>query len=157
MLRTKQFEDIIPKLSIKELKNKYQNLINSDYNSVFDIKNNEIVNSNAICTDVLKHFCGDLFYSTTGDQKNAHSCREIFNNDEKLIKVLKNRMGYRISKEDGKERPYVFSLSDKMIFQGMRSSGLAHSTSTFKPMLARFIVGSKEINNTNGDLIFDYS
>jgi hypothetical protein len=157
MLRAKSFEDIIVKLSEEELKDKYQSLKNIGIDSVIN-ENGEVVNSNSTGTDILKHFCGELFYSAAGESNKSLSCRDVFNDDEKLRRILTNRMGYRTSKEGGKERPYVFSMGDKMILQGMRSSGLAYSVSTFKPALAKFIVSNKEIvKPTQNNLVFDYS
>lgn len=100
--------------------------------------NGEIVNSNSYGGNIIKHFMGELFYSTKGTNKSM-SCLEVFKDDELFRDVLRNRMGYRTSKEDGTERPYVFSISDDMIIQGMRSSGLGFSTSQFKIMVAKYI------------------
>ena len=158
-LRTLEFKDIIPKLTNEELKDKYNSLINNNSYNLYDKENNLVINSNSLCTDVLKHFCGELFYSASGDGKKSYSCKEVFEDNEKLIKVLKNRMGYRTSKEDGRERPYIFAMSNKMILQGMRSSGLGYTISTFKPMLAKFIIEyiDKELLTYSSARVLDYS
>lgn len=111
-----------------------------------------ITNSNSSGTNILKHFCGKEFYSSKGNSKSK-SCLDVFNNDELLKKVLRNRMGYNTSKEDGKDRPYVFSMSNGMLLQGFRSSGLAYSVSTFKPAIAKFLYEEHSKNKR----IFDYS
>ena len=115
--------------------------------------NGEIVNSNSTATNVIKHFMGELFYSTRGKSKGL-SCMDAFLDDEIFRDVLRNRMGYRVSKEDGTERPYVFSISDDMVLQGMRSSGLGFSTSQFKPMLGKWVFDKYA---GKGAKVLDYS
>lgn len=118
--------------------------------------NGEIVNSCSTGTNVLKHFCSGLFYAAKGSAKSSMSCEEVFNDDAKLLSVLQNRMGYKSSKEDGKERPYVFAMSNKMLLQGMRSSGMGYMTSTFKPAVARTIY--RHMLGTDGPAkVFDFS
>lgn len=127
------------KLSEEELRVKFDKFLNKDVSDVYNKESNVIKNSNSTCTDILKHFCGKKFYQSRGDYKKSNSCYDVFYKDETFLKVLKNRMGYSSSKEDGKLRPYVFNIADKMVIQGMKSSGLAYNVSTFKPTVAKFI------------------
>lgn len=136
-----------------ELKLEYAKLRNLDASSILN-ENGEIKNSNSTCTDVLKHFCGELFYAAKGEKNKTKSCVEVFNNDELLMAVLKNRSGWNSSKEDGRVRPYVFSMSDEMLIQGMRSSGLAYTVSTFKPVIAKFVYEKYVPKNGR---VWDYS
>jgi len=112
----------------------------------------EIKNSNSTCTDIIKHFCWKEFYSSKKD--SGVSVIDVFNDDEKLKKVIMNRMGWNSSGEDGSERPYVFGITDAMILQGIRSSGLGGSISQFKPAVAKFLY-QKYV--PEGGTVFDYS
>jgi len=114
--------------------------------------NNEISNSSSTGINIIKHFNNELFYKAKKDY--SRSVYEVFNNDELFLKVLKNRMGYKTSKEDGTERPYVFGINDKMIIQGCISSGIASTVSQFKPVVAKYIYQKYTKKN---DKILDYS
>lgn len=142
------------KLEDKDLTDDWESLLKSA--KINEPVNGEIINSCSTGTGVLKHFCSELFYASKGSSKSSLSCEEVFNSDEKLMSVLKNRMGYKSSKEDGKERPYVFAMSNKMLLQGMRSSGLGYMTSTFKPAVARTIY--RHLLKSDGPAkVFDFS
>lgn len=134
------------------LKLTYDKLIKRQVDDILNDKG-EIVNSNSYGGNIIKHFMGELFYSTKGG-KNSMSCLEVFNNDDLFRDVLRNRMGYRTSGEDGTKRPYIFSISDDMIIQGIRSSGLGFSTSQFKIMLAKYIYEKYAGKNSK---VIDYS
>jgi len=115
------------------------------------ITNGTIVNSNCTGLDVVKHFTSPLFLNSKGNGKTK-SCLEVFNDDELFKKVLRNRMGWNTSAEDGKSRPYVFAIDDDMITQGMRSSALAYSVSHFKPLIAKYIYSKYSASK-----VIDYS
>lgn len=155
IFRSQSFNDVIPKMTNEELNKTFKSLkkINPSECTVLNPETNELFckNTNSTGTDILKHFSGELFYSAKGE-KGTNSCKEVFENDDKLNLVLKNRMGYRTTKEDGTIRPYVFSMSNKMLFQGMRSSGLAYQTSTFKPVIAKYFYEKYSTKR-----VFDYS
>jgi len=153
------FEELVkPNLSKEKLEKEYQKLCKADVFSCVN-EQGEIKNSNSTCTNILKEFVGPLFYSSRGHTKSSRSCREVYEDDELLTAVLKNRMGWKTTKEDGQERPYVFAISNKMIIQGMRSSGLAYMTSTFKPLVAKHIYSRymSPSSKANNNLVFDYS
>ena len=122
----------------KDLLDTYKKICEKDIDGMINA-DGQVVNSNSTGSDILKHFMGELYYSTRGEGKNSISCIEAFNNDDKFRAVLRNRMGYNTSKEDGTVRPYIFSISDAMIIQGMRSSNIGFSTSTFKIMAAKYV------------------
>jgi tRNA1(Val) A37 N6-methylase TrmN6 len=122
-------------ISDKELSSTYKSIKKNTPDSI--IANGEIKNSSSLGSNIIKHFMGDLYYSTSGG--NGISCIDAFNNDDILLDVLRNRMGFRTSSEDGTERPYVFSMSDKDLIQGFRSSGRGFSTSQFKIMVAKYV------------------
>ena len=114
--------------------------------------NGEIKNSNSTATNIIKHFCWKEFYGSK--KETGSSVIDVFNNDEKLMKVIRNRMGWNCSGEDGSERPYVFGINDAMILQGIRSSGLGGSISQFKPAVAKWLY---EQYVPEGGIVFDYS
>lgn len=136
-------------LSDAALKKGFKKLQAKDPSDVME--NGYIKNSNTVGLDCAKHFTAELFLATKGAGKSK-SCIEAFNDDELFKKVLKNRMGWKSSSEDGEERPYVFGINDKMINQGFRSSMVGHSTSHFKPLIAKFIYDRYNVKKT-----IDYS
>jgi len=136
-------------LTDKQLNNSLEKL--KKFNEKNTFTDEVIKNSNSLGTDVLRHFTGKLFFSSTDIKRK--SCREIFNDDLLFKKVLRNRMGWCASSEDGTMRPYVFGITNKMIISGMRNSGLAGMTSNFKPAVAKYIYSTF----CKGNNILDYS
>lgn len=110
-----------------------------------------INNSSNLCNDVFKHFVWNKYYSARGNEKSK-SVIDVFNNDELFLNVLKNRMGYCISKEDGEERPYVFTITNKMILQGIKSTGFGYNVSIFKPLVGKYLYEKYAKSK-----VFDYS
>ena len=135
-----------PKMTDESILKEFKKLCNCNQQDAFS--NGEIKNSNSCGTNIIKHFCGELFYNSRGNQK-SFSCIDVFNDDEKLRKVLKNRMGWS---HDNDNVPYLFAMSDSMLIQGMRSSGLAYSVSQFKPVIAKYL-----FSRFNAKRVFDYS
>jgi len=109
-------------------------------------------NSNSSGLDIIKHFCGSKFYQAKS--LKGRSPYSVFSDDELFRKVLKNRMGWNVSFEDGTERPYMFGITDKMILQGIRSSGLGSAISQFKPVVSKFLYDKYMPVYGN---VFDYS
>lgn len=121
-----------------------------DYKS--DISANELFNNDSRGTDICKHFCKS-FYKTTD---NGVTIFDIFNDDEKLKKLIKNRLGMDWLLDDGRG-PGVneaFNLSMRMLIQGMRSMHLVGQISIFKPVIAKYIC---EKYSNVGDVVGDYS
>jgi hypothetical protein len=112
-----------------------------------EIIGGEIKNSATAGLDIAKHFTGALYLAAKGGPKTL-SCLEVFNDDELFLKVLKNRMGWVLSNEDVDNQPYLFNITDKMIFQGMRSSGLAYNVSNFKPAVAKALYEKYKVKKT---------
>ena len=139
-----------PKMSNEELNKEFKRLIDKDPDDIIN-ENGEFKNSSSLANNIYRHFLGKEYFSAKGEKKTK-SLYEVFNNDELLMKVLKNRMGYCYSTEDGEERPYVFSISDGMILQGIRSSAYGYNVSLFKPIMAKFLY-----KNYAKKRIFDYS
>ena len=66
-----------PKLSEEELLKKFGKL--KTLTSAFDEKSGILKNSNSQGLDILKHFCGELFYCTKAD--GGRSTLEVFHDD----------------------------------------------------------------------------
>jgi len=137
------------KLSEEELIKEYKKLKDKNPDDVIN-ENGEIKNSSSLGNDIYKSFLWKKYFNVRG--KRYKSVIDVFNNDELFLNVLKNRMGYCFSKEDGEERPYVFTISDKMILQGIRSSALGFNASLFKPVIAKYLY-----KHYAKKRVFDYS
>jgi len=111
----------------------------------------EIKNSSPLCNNVCRHFVWEKYHSAKGGSK-SRSVIDVFNDDQTFLNVLKNRMGYCVSMEDGEERPYVFTITDSMVLQGIRSTGYGYNVSLFKPLVGKYLYGKYAKNK-----VFDYS
>lgn len=140
-----------PKLSDDELKKSYEKLKKFDPKSIVN-ENDQIKNTNSNGLEIVKHFCGELFYNAKVE--GGRSVLEVFNDDDLLKKTLKNRMGWNTTKEDGEIRPYIFGINDKMLIQGFRSSGLSKAISQFKIGIAQYLYSEYCIKD---GWILDYS
>ena len=139
-----------PKFSDDKLVKEFEKVKKVDVDSM--LVEGALKNSNSSGTGICKHFSGPLFYTSRVDK--GRSLLEVFNDDELLLKVLKNRMGWCTSGEDGNVRPYVFGINNDMIIQGIRSSGLGSAISQFKPAIAKYIY-SKHVPSQGK--VLDYS
>lgn len=151
------------KLTQSELISIYNKLKDKNPDDIL-IDNNIISNSGSLGLNICRHFCADKFWSAS-DEKMM-SIRDVFNNDELFINVLKNRMGWCLTNEGKSEnnnqpRPYMFSITDKQIRTGIRNSGGGYGVSNFRPLISKFIY-NKYLNNivnkeNRKPVIFDYS
>lgn len=151
------------KLTQSELISIYNKLKDKNPDDIL-IDNNIISNSGSLGLNICRHFCADKFWSAS-DEKML-SIRDVFNNDELFINVLKNRMGWCLTNEGKSEnnnqpRPYMFSITDKQIRSGIRNSGGGYGVSNFRPLISKFIY-NKYLNNivnkeNRKPVIFDYS
>ena len=106
-------------------------------------------NNSSMATDICKFFCRKFYLATENNKPNMI---DVFNDDNKLINLIKNRLGYDWQyKEDNDE---TFNISFRMLIQGMRSSRLVPSISIFKPNIAKFMYMKY---SEPGDVVFDYS
>ena len=109
----------------------------------------ELFNNSSLATDICKYFC-HKFYEATEEGKSTMI--EVFNNDDKLRGLIKNRLGFDWwDKEDNDE---TFNISFRMLIQGMRSSRLVPSISMFKPDIAKYMYMKYSLE---GDTVYDYS
>lgn len=119
-----------------------------------DISVDEVYNNSSIATDVCKHFCRS-FYSATN--KKSSTVIDVFNNDNLLRRLIRNRLGmdwYYVDGKKGTGTNEAFNLAPKMFIQGMRSMMLVPQTSMFKPDIAKYMCMKY---SSPGDIVGDYS
>lgn len=92
----------------------------------------------------MKHFNGKSFYSVSSKRKS--SMIDTFEDDEKLIKVIRNRLG--ITYKDS------FPVTGAMLRQGFRSMRLGANASTFNSVVAKAVY---ESFCEPGDITWDIS
>jgi hypothetical protein len=114
-----------------------------------DLSTNEIFNNGSLATDVCKYFCHNFYEAT---EVGGLTMKEVFNNDDKLRYLIKNRLGFDWWDNDDNDE--TFNISFRMLIQGMRSSRLIPSVSIFKPAVSKYMC--LKYSNEN-DVIFDYS
>ena len=124
-------------LSDEEMRKKFNVLKKKNPDDIVNDEG-EFKNSSSLGNDIYKTFLGKEYFSAKGTEKTK-SVYEVFYDDELFLKVLKNRMGYCLTREDGEERPYIFSISDRMIIQGIHSTSYGYNVSLYKPVIAKWI------------------
>jgi hypothetical protein len=131
--------------NISKIHNSWKKLCNFKPN----LSSNELFNNSSLATDICKYFC-HKFYEAT--EKNELNMIQLFNDDDKLKKLIKNRLGFDWwDKENNDE---TFNISFRMLIQGMRSSRLVPSISMFKPDIAKYMYMKYSDEN---DIVYDYS
>lgn len=131
--------------------------LNKSYQRIKDYEPNlnesNVYNNSSIGTDICKYFCKS-FYSATDSKKIT--MLDVFNDDSKLKRLIKNRLGldWLDADERGPGVNESFNLSFKMIIQGMRSMRLVSSISMFKPEIAKYVCMKY---SNEGELVGDYS
>lgn len=133
----------------EQFKKDYESLCHYDLASVVN-EDGQLKNSSTTGLDITRYFCPEFYKVKT---EKGRSVVEVFESDELLMKVLKNRMGWCSSEEDGTKRPYIFGITPQMIIQGIRSCGLSKSISQFKIPVAAWVCVRYCIN----DVVLDYS
>jgi hypothetical protein len=136
-------------LSEDYIRNQFGKLVAKNPNEVLN-KDGLIKNSASSCLDVTRYFCKDTFYKTKMDKRN--SLEEVFFDRKLLEHSLKSRLGWCSTTEEGPEQPFIFNITDKMILQGIKSSGVGMMASQFKPLVAKYIL-SRYCKNS----VLDYS
>jgi 16S rRNA G966 N2-methylase RsmD len=77
---------------------------------------------------IFHHFCDHYYDVSNGKHVSLH---DAFYDDEKLMRAIKNRMGYFFENE-------AFNITGRMIRQGLRNARIAFAASIFKPSVAKF-------------------
>lgn len=96
-------------------------------NSSSQLVGDEIKNISNYGLKIFKNYCHH-YYSVTNGKKP--SFEDAFNDDEKLMKAIKNRMGYYFEE--------TFNITGNMLRQGLRNGHIAFAASVFRPGIAKF-------------------
>lgn len=134
---------LFPNISKELLKKEYKKLC--DYK--LDLDKHELNNNGHLATNICKNFCYSYFLST---ERNSLSMIDIWNNDDLLKKVIRNRLVLDWSSKTDEN----FNISNKMIIQGMRSMRMVPGITMFKPDIAKYICLKY---SNEGETIGDYS
>lgn len=134
-----------PQMTEKEILEEVEKLKKKNPNECLTEKG-ELKNSSSLCTNITQFINNNCFWKCSGGK--TPSIYDAFMNDETLLKVLKNRMGYAKESHEFEANgiiypantPYLFDMSDKQLFQGFRSSRIGFSTSLFKPIVAKYLI-----------------
>lgn len=144
-----------PDDSPDSLNKEYKRLVDCE----IDLNKTSLFNNSSIGTKICKYFCPS-FYKTTGE-KNRLTMQDIFNDDKKLLKTIRNRLGMEWIRPSTNKKGEVlngvneaFSISVKMLVQGFRSQSLVAGTSLFKPDIAKYLCLKY---SNEGDTVGDYS
>ena len=100
---------------------------NSLCNSSSQLVGDELKSTSNAGLKIFKNYCHH-YYSVTNGKKPSFEV--AFNDDEKLMKAIKNRMGYYFEE--------TFNITGNMLRQGFRNGHIAFAASVFKPAVAKF-------------------
>lgn len=141
---------LIPSEDDEDLRKEYQRLIDLEV----DPEQMDWFNNSSLGTNICKQFCHKSFFGSRGSKKEK-TMEELFNDDAKMLKTIRNRLGmdWLISDRKGPGVNEAFNFSFKMLIQGFRSQRLISPISMFKPNVAKFMAlrYSKE-GETVGDM-----
>jgi len=131
-----------------ELRKDYESLIAFDTNKL--ISDSNVVSSfSNHGSKIFKHF--NHHFWNVKDKICGPTVIEVFNDDEKLKRVIRNRLGITFFYRGVS---FPFDISGKMIIQGMRSMHLVPHTTNFRATVAKFIYDK---HSKDGDIVYDYS
>lgn len=133
--------------NIEKLNKEYKRL----YDAEIDLKAKELFNNSNIGTYICKHFCKSFYLATEPGKKNMV---ELFNDNDCLKKVIKNRLGLDWFQKHGPDDIEAFPISPRQILQGFRSSRQVPMITMFKPIIARYVY---EKYSNVGDVVYDFS
>ena len=143
-------------MSEEEISKEINKIKKDDFSRVLR-EDNLISNNINVGLNICQIIAKEEYYNSKGEGSRP-SLMEVFNDDKSLIKVLKNRMGWNTSKEDGTVRPYMFQMTHNQILNGIRNSGLGAPISNFRPSIAKYFY-DRYLSDIKGYMptIFDYS
>lgn len=136
-----------PKFSERELREDYFKLCDFNSQNVLS-KENIISSASNHGSKIFKHFNRHFWNAC---DKESNSAIEVFNDDKKLIRVIRNRIGLDFYYRGVS---YPFDISENMIRQGMRSMRLVPHTTNFRATIAKFFY---DRYCSDGDIVYDYS
>lgn len=136
----------------ERVRKEYERLLNKK----IDVNETEVYNNSSVGTYICKYFCKSFFKGTEMNKgKKAPNMVDLFQNDDVLRKVIRNRLGLDWYKQRGEDDIEAFPISPRQVcFQGFRSKRIVNALSLFKPEIAKFIY---EKYSDKNDLVYDYS
>ena len=139
-----------PSYSQEELITDFEKLCTFNSSSIVSKENNIDILScgSTVGNTIFKHFNHHFF---NVKDKTSKSMVDVFNNDELLMKIIRNRLGITFFYRG---ESYPFTISGNMIKQGARSMRLTTQATNFRPSVAKYIF--ETFTPTNG-IIYDYS
>jgi len=130
--------------NLSEVKKSWKELV--EYKP--DLSVNALFNNDSLATDICKYYCHKFYDATEYKQPTM---KQIFYNDDKLRKLIQNRLGLDWKDPNNTE---TFNISFRMLIQGMRSARMVPSVSIFKPGIAKYLYMKY---SNEGEVVFDYS
>lgn len=128
--------------------------IKSEYNRLVSLKVDtsvdSVYNNSSVATYICKYFCYDKFCAAT--EVGKRSMLDIFNDDKRLKRVIRNRLGLEWLDKWGTNES--FNFTPRMLIQGFRSTREINMTSIFKPDIAKYLC---EKYSNVGDTCYDPS
>lgn len=100
------------------------NRMKNDWNKLSDYKNDKYVPQCKLSMSIVKHFHPSIYDARVG---NSASTKEAWYDDEKLKKVIANRLIYKNTVDPNK------------VLQGFNISKIGPTVSLFNPVLARYL------------------
>lgn len=139
-----------PKYNDNELADDYNKLKCFDSSSIAKIENDVTILpcGSTVGNTIFKHFNTHFFNVKDSSSK---SMVEVFNDDNLLMKVIRNRLGITFFYRG---ESFPFAISGNMIRQGCRSMRLTAHVTNFRPAVAKYMFENFAPNN---GVIFDYS
>lgn len=135
-----------PTKTSHELLHEFALLYNTAPNSILGEANENgnlvLKTANQNGTAIFKHFSPHFFEVKEGKNLKRPSMLETFQDDDRLMKVIINRMDQN------------FQVNGNMLRQGLSNSKIAFKASIFNPMIARYLYSKY---TTEGDIVYDYS
>lgn len=129
-----------PYMTDDEIIRNFSLLKNTNVNLIENCKILRI--DNQIGNNIVRHFSPHFFDVKCGIDMRKPSMKEVFDNDDKLKEVIKNRLKFN------------YQINGNMLRQGISNSKLAFKGSVFNTAIAKFIY--KNFTKENS-IIYDYS
>ena len=136
-----------PQYSDEELKKDFKNLCKFDSSKV--VNGDEISSGSTTGNRIFRTFNRHFWH--TIEHKKSKKAFDVFNDDELLLKVIRNRLGITFYYRGV---PYPFTISGNMIRQGMRSMRMIPHITNFRPTIAKYFY---EKYTEDNDIIYDFS
>lgn len=143
-----------PHYSNDVLMRDWESLRSLDSSSLLLAEDGFVSSSHTMGTKLFKNFCPHFFDVTEGVRGvKKSSMIELFEDDEVLLRVLRNRLGITFFYR-GESYPFAIDANGDMLRQGFRSMRLVPHTTNFRASVAKFL---SEIHLKGEEIIYDFS